>query len=664
MRPEDVFIGPILRRAAPDLVVVCIATKVAMTLRFSVKEAESPNWLGHDEQPFAVKAADHLWFYFGRVRPAAGLPVGKLLAYGIAVPGAQGWDEAPFERLVAADGLAYQALTLPTFVLQRPGSELNAVYGSCRKVHDEHGGKLDAMAAGDALIARAPRDLSVRPAILCLGGDQIYADEVDPLVFAEMLKVADKLETPSEVLPGPGRTIGRGGRKAMLQRYAKFTSDDLDTHLVRFTEYLALYGLMWNKRNWTILPAKLDHFLKSLPAVRRLMANVATYMIFDDHDVTDDWNLSVRWREEVSGTDLGRRIVANALMAYWLCQDYGNDPDRYAKGVDDSLERLVSRRRHEYTKAEQAFWALDRWEFATPTDPFVYFVDTRTQRGYEDEPARRDRTAPAFLRTIDAWTATVKRLVPLLSSQNPNHPLVLVTAAPVFGFSFVEALQSFISRIVGDYKFDLESWGANEDHLGLFLRLMSGRNVVLLSGDVHYGFTSTVRYTVFDSAALRNGPRTTSATGGLSALPVAAATGATYRPVSEARFLQLNSSALKNYASKVTWLASKLSFMSPATITDEDGVEHYGRYENGVFIMVEPSEDGTGFEQNIRLPSEVRPTTMFRQRINDAYNTDYIEEHNLGVVSFRGTSVRHSFHTPKGKKSERTWDFANARYWE
>ena len=34
-----------------------------------------------------------------------------------------------------------------------------------------------------------------------------------------------------------------------------------------------------------------------VPRVARALANCATYMIFDDHDVTDDWNLNKKWRE-------------------------------------------------------------------------------------------------------------------------------------------------------------------------------------------------------------------------------------------------------------------------------------------------------------------------------------------------------------------------------
>lgn len=66
-----------------------------------------------------------------------------------------------------------------------------------------------------------------------------------------------------------------------------------------------------------------------LPKVRRLLANVATYMIFDDHEVTDDWFIEKRWCNKVLGSDRGRRIVRNALTAYAVFQHWGNDPNQF-----------------------------------------------------------------------------------------------------------------------------------------------------------------------------------------------------------------------------------------------------------------------------------------------------------------------------------------------
>lgn len=57
------------------------------------------------------------------------------------------------------------------------------------------------------------------------------------------------------------------------------------------------------------------------------MAHLPCLMIFDDHDITDDWNLSAQWEETAYGHPFSRRIIGNALLGYLLCQAWGNDPD-------------------------------------------------------------------------------------------------------------------------------------------------------------------------------------------------------------------------------------------------------------------------------------------------------------------------------------------------
>ena len=657
MQADDIFFGPLLRRCEPLLVVVELATYVRLDLRFSVKVAGAPAWLAHDEQPFTVQVSERLFVAFGRIRPSQPLPTGTLLAYGIAVPTATGWDDAPFAAIVKEDALGYDGFDLPTFFLQRPGSPLNALYGSCRKIHDAHGGKTDTFTDGDALLAKHVSDLQRRPAVMCLGGDQIYADDVHDLVMQQVITLSRSIQPKTEELPSPGRHVGVAKRATILKRYAKLTSDDLDNHMIRLAEYLALYGLVWNVRTWTELPKQLEHFTNGLRASRRLLANCPTYMVFDDHDVTDDWNLSVRWKTDVWAAELGRRVVGNALIAYWLCQGYGNDPDAFGDAPD--LAGLIEARDRRYGQAEAAFWAIDRWEFFAPTDPFIYFLDTRTVRGHQDHDADHDPTGPAFLKTRPSWAATMARLQSLTRGSPVDRPLVIVSAAPVFGFSSVEWLQKFISFFAGDYKYDYENWAANEEHLNLFLRLMAGRNVVLLSGDLHYGYSSTVRYTVFDSQTYRAGSRQTSATGVLH--PAPAGPAPTYNPVSTVQFLQLTSSAIKNYASTFLKFASRFSGATVGTIIDDDGHIAYGTFENGVFVMLEPAEDGFRLAQ--RTKEQVRPATLFRQRISDAYNSGYLEEHNLGLVRIRDKSVEHSFLTPNRIVSQRTWDFSNPRYW-
>jgi hypothetical protein len=76
------------------------------------------------------------------------------------------------------------------------------------------------------------------------------------------------------------------------------------------------------------------------------------------------------------------------------------------------------------------------------------------------------------------------------------------------------------------------------------LRLLAGRNTVVLSGDVHWGYSSTVRYIEFDSARSRVGGARRSETGGLPMIP--ATCRASYRPTSTAQFVQLCGSAINN----------------------------------------------------------------------------------------------------------------------
>ena len=89
-----------------------------------------------------------------------------------------------------------------------------------------------------------------------------------------------------------------------------FTSVNAQNHLIGSAEIIAMYLLVWSDTLWADInrdkdgiPPKyhaifdkeheaLNGFVKQLPQVRRALAHIPTYMIFDDHDVTDDWNLN------------------------------------------------------------------------------------------------------------------------------------------------------------------------------------------------------------------------------------------------------------------------------------------------------------------------------------------------------------------------------------
>src|SRR4029077_13141410 len=140
-----------------------------------------------------------------------------------------------------------------------------------------------------------------------------------------------------------------------------FTSDDTRSHLMSFGEYLAMYLFVWSDVLWPkpadfptvadliaagVPEAELSKdfellqsideqrqnvmaFGTTLKKVRRALANIPTYMILDDHEITDDYNMSRAFCDGVYGDPLGMRIMRNALTAYALCQHWGNAPEQF-----------------------------------------------------------------------------------------------------------------------------------------------------------------------------------------------------------------------------------------------------------------------------------------------------------------------------------------------
>jgi hypothetical protein len=127
--------------------------------------------------------------------------------------------------------------------------------------------------------------------------------------------------------------------------------EDLRSHLIALGEYLCMYLFTWSDVLWpasAALPAQAEvaaaakaalnpsdlndvvrlikdiadvpgqlanvvTHLKTLPKVRRALANIPTYMILDDHDVTDDWNMTLGFCEDVYGSDRAVEAVGRTL---------------------------------------------------------------------------------------------------------------------------------------------------------------------------------------------------------------------------------------------------------------------------------------------------------------------------------------------------------------
>ena len=53
--------------------------------------------------------------------------------------------------------------------------------------------------------------------------------------------------------------------------------------------------------------------------LRWLLSTVLTAMIFDDHDISDDWNTSAAWVDHMRAMPVEERITSG-LASYWLYQ--------------------------------------------------------------------------------------------------------------------------------------------------------------------------------------------------------------------------------------------------------------------------------------------------------------------------------------------------------
>jgi hypothetical protein len=96
-----------------------------------------------------------------------------------------------------------------------------------------------------------------------------------------------------------------------------------DHEVVDFEEYTQLYKTSWSE-----------------PTLRWLLSTVSNSMIFDDHDVHDDWNTSLGWRRRMEQVPWWHERMVAAFMSYWIYQHAGNlDPQALAdEGLLDRLQ--------------------------------------------------------------------------------------------------------------------------------------------------------------------------------------------------------------------------------------------------------------------------------------------------------------------------------------
>jgi hypothetical protein len=400
------------------------------------------------------------------------------------------------------------------------------LHGSCRKPHFHSD---DALAQVDVLHKNAFKKQNDFPDLLLMTGDQIYADDVAGPMLKAIHSVIDRLGLYHEALEGAVVTNtnelathehGYYEREQLLPQIATntvlssiffgakkkpvFTSVNAQNHLIGSAEIIAMYLLVWSDTLWADInidkdgiPPKyhaifdkehesLNGFVKQLPQVRRALAHIPTYMIFDDHDVTDDWNLTRGWEQEVYGNPLSKRMIGNALIGYLLCQGWGNAPKKVAPLIAKVQESMGESGLNSHDEIIDDLLAFDQWHYRLDTTPPIEVLDTRTQRWRSESNMNK----PSGL--MD-WEA----LCDFQHSIIGKESVIVVSAAPIYGVKVIEAIQKVFTFFGKALTVDAENWMAHKGTanviLNIFRHYKTPPDFIILSGDVHYSFVYDVR---------------------------------------------------------------------------------------------------------------------------------------------------------------------------
>ncbi len=393
---------------------------------------------------------------------ADGLEPGSVTPYGVEVDGARVWPPAEGE------GAELPASVLATL---RPGKRLRMAFGSCRTSvgHDREGNRSHGVDALRALALRMATDVAdpgMRwPDLVLFLGDQVYADETTP-------RMQQFIASRRDITQPPGR------------------------ELKDFDEYAHLYELAWTD-----------------PLNRWLLSTLPSSMIFDDHDVRDDWNTSYEWRQDMAATSWWQERIVSGLASYWVYQHLGNlSPDE--RDREPLWQRVVS---HEGPGEVDLTEDLDAlaarvdaspgsysWSYARDFgDVRLVVVDSRAARVLT--PTRRhllDDTETAWLdeqmrgdvRHLLIGTSLPFLLPPGLHHLEAWNEAVANGAWGRRAAAWGERLRRAV---------DLEHWAAFGEafqHVaGLAVEVADGRRgrppetVTFLSGDVHHSYVAEAR---------------------------------------------------------------------------------------------------------------------------------------------------------------------------
>jgi hypothetical protein len=419
-------------------------------------EADSPcevEILGRTEPTFTVEER-----HYALVRLEGMEPAGHY-EYEVRLDGERRWPEAGSE--------------LPPSVIRTLGRDgpLDICFGSCRvslpheepyvhsKDRHEDGREYDALHVLATEMTRTERDKW--PEMLLLLGDQVYVDEGAPRTRERIRK-----RRGTDTLPG--------------------------SEVTDYEEYSWLYEESWSD-----------------PLIRWLFSTVSVSMQWDDHDMSDDWNISAGWVEEMRRKSWWHRRAVAGIMSYWVYQHLGNLAPE-ALDQNDLYGRLrgnvhATSELREYAASIHSTGHGSRWSFCRDVgNSRVLFIDSRAGRVVE--PGNRSMVDE------DEWAWISDH------ARGDFDHLVIATTVPYLlspGFHHLEAWSERVcdgawggpAAKLGERLrrgLDFDHWASFDRSFQLLRRLLeevgSGErgeapaSIVLLSGDVHHAYLAEIGF--------------------------------------------------------------------------------------------------------------------------------------------------------------------------
>jgi hypothetical protein len=389
----------------------------------------------------------------------------------VVVEGLEPGSSTPYE--VHLDGSRVwppQQSSFPPSRIRTPGDqgEFRIAFGSCRyatpgTAESSAGIPPDALDCYAERVAHQPE--AQWPDALVLLGDQVYADELTPVT-----------------------------RHWLARRRGRPTEPD--AQVADFEEYTRLYAESWSD-----------------PQVRWLLSTIPSSMIFDDHEMIDDWNTSAAWRREITAQPWWRARISGGLVSYWVYQHLGNlSPQELEKNttwqailaMDDGRDDAEPLLREMAERADTEPASI-RWSFVRHWgDARLIMIDSRAGRVLEEQH-RRMVDDEEF-----AWIeAAMQR-----SAQEGVQHLIVGTSLPWLLPHAIHQLERWNEtlnvRHEGRWRgrlaekvrqaADLEHWAAFGDSFERLGRVLTSvargehgpapATALVLSGDVHHAYAA------------------------------------------------------------------------------------------------------------------------------------------------------------------------------